>query len=1007
MQVKFRIPMKVMALFMCLFMTIGAFAQDITVKGHVKDVAGEDIIGATVRILGRDGGTVTDFEGNFVIKAQQGDKIQVSYVGYLVATVKAAPSVEVILQEDQKVLENVVVIGYGRAKKSDLTGSVTAIKPDEMNRGVVTNAQDLITGKIAGVNVTSAGGNPGAGATIRIRGGASLNASNDPLIVIDGLPMDNNGVKGLSNGLSMVNPNDIESFTVLKDASATAIYGSRASNGVIIITTKKGSKHGGMKVSYNGTMSLSVKQGLLDVMNGDEYRAFVTDLYGADSEQVAKLGAYNTDWQDQIYREAFSHDHNVTVTGNVKGQPFRLSVGGTMQEGIIKTSDFSRLTASANFSPSFFEDHLKVNANLKGMWAKNHFADGGVVGAAMGFDPTQPVRVAADHSMYNDYMTSFGGYYQWLGKNEFGDSTWPLAHNSLAQHNPVATLEYQDNSAISRSLIGNLELDYKLHCLPELRLHMNGGMDFSKGKQTNNIDPRSASNNYFGWHGVDEEEKYNLLFNAYAQYAKDIKNHSFDVMGGYEWQHFHIEGTNLGGGMYPSTHPTQAGQPYNYNETPWARESYLVSFFGRLNYTFMERYMITATMRADGSSKFNKDNRWGYFPSVALAWKINEETFLKDVKWISDLKLRLGYGITGQQEGIGEYSYFNSYVGNYEHAYYPIAGGPGITFRPDAYNPDLTWEKTTTYNAGIDFSILRGRFNTSLDFYHRKTKDLLQMVTVAAGSNFKNQVMSNVGTLENTGLEFTIGGKVIQSKDWTWDVNYNVTWNKNEITELTKGNREGYYIPVGGISVGTGNNIQAHAVGHPANSFYVYQQVYDEAGKPIENQFVDRNGDGQINDADRYFYKKPTPDVTMGLSSKLQYKNWDLGMTFRASLNNYVYNNVYSGGSNLSTNAVYSPSGFFSNYVKDYMDLNFQAIGNYYMSDYFVQNASFLKLDNITLGYTFDNLFKTLSGRVYTSVQNVLTITDYDGIDPEVAGGIDQNIYPRPLTFMVGLNLNF
>lgn len=986
-----------------MLMTVQAFAQAITVNGIVKDKTGETIIGANVLVKGTTNGTITDFDGMFTLQANKGDIIVISFIGYQSQELPAAEQMNVILADDTQILQDVVVIGYGTAKKDDLTGSVTAIKPDEMNRGLVTNAQDMMQGKIAGVSVVSDGGTPGGGSTIRIRGGSSLNASNNPLIVIDGFAMDDKGVQGLSNPLSMVNPNDIESFTVLKDASATAIYGSRASNGVIIITTKKGSKTGKVKVSYNGNVSLSNVKETLDVMDGNEYRQFIAGIYGEDSEQYSKLGSANTDWQDQIYRAAWSTDHNVTAAGNIKGAPFRVSVGYTNQNGIIKTSNFERYTGSFSIAPTFFDNHLKVNANLKGMIAKNRFADGGVVGAAATFDPTQPI--------YNndpDYVTSFGGYFQWTGENAFNDPSWPLSYNSLAQANPVATLEMQNNRAISKSLIGNIELDYKFHFLPEMNFHVNGGMDVSTGKQTNDIDPRSASNNYYGWHGVDKTDKYNLLLTSYLQYAKEIKNHNFSVMGGYEWQHFHRKGYNIGSGFYQSTNSdaSLAGQPYDPKDYEWANESYLVSFFGRANYTLMGKYMLTATVRADGSSKFNKDNRWGTFPSFAFAWRINEENFAKNWDWMSDWKLRLGWGITGQQEGISEYSYFASYVDNREHAYYPIIGDGSLS-RPNAYNKNLTWEKTTTYNAGFDFGFLNGRFTSSIDFYKRKTDDLLQNVAVAAGSNFKNVVTSNVGSLENTGIEFTVGGKVIQTKDFIWDLSYNVTWNDNEITSLSTGNQEGYYIPTGGISTGTGNTVQAHAVGYPANSFYVYQQVYDENGMPIENTFVDRNGDGIISDTDRYFYKKPAADVLMGLSSKMIWKKWDFSFTLRASLNNYVYNDVESNNSNLGKAAIYAQSGFFTNYAKPHLDKNFQGIGNYYMSDYFVQNASFLKCDNITLGYTFDNLFGKIGGRVYATVQNVFTITKYKGLDPEVSSGIDNNIYPRPMVSMLGLSLNF
>ncbi len=980
------------------------FAQGLTVKGTVSDETGAPIIGANVIVKGTTIGASTDHTGAFTLNTESGAVIEISYLGYKTVERAAMPELTVQLEPDALTLQDVVVIGYGSVKKDDLTGSVTAIKPDEMNRGLSTNAQDLLQGKVAGVSVISDGGAPGSGSTIRIRGGSSLTASNNPLIVIDGFAIDDKGVQGLSNPLSMVNPNDIETFTVLKDASATAIYGSRASNGVILITTKKGSRNGGLNVSYSGNFSVSTVNETLDVMNGDQFRSFVTDIYGEGSDQVAALGSANTDWQDEIYRTAYGTDHNVTLTGNTLNTPFRVSAGYTNQDGIINTSNFERYTVSANVAPTFFDDHLKVNINAKYMLANNRFADGGVVGAAATFDPTQ--------SVYNsnpDYVTSFGGYFQWTGANQYNDSAWPLAYNSLAMANPVATLALRDDTAESHSFIGNISVDYKFHWLPELSAHVSAGMDSSTGEQTTIIDPRSASNNYYGYNGFTQIEKTNESLNAYLQYSKEFSTQSLNVMAGYEWSHLYREGSSNGMGRYQTSNNDRelAGLPYNATSNKWAAESYLVSFFGRANYSLLDKYMLTATVRADGSSKFNENNRWGIFPSAAFAWKISNEEFLKSATWLSDLKLRVGWGMTGQQEGIGEYSYFNSYVANREFAFYPIIGDGSLS-RPNAYNDNLTWEKTTTYNAGLDMAFLKGRITSSVDFYKRETTDLLQAVGVAAGSNFSNVVTSNVGSLENIGVEWTIGGTVIKSKDFSWDLNYNLTWNDNEITSLTTGADNGYYISTGGISTGTGNNIQAHAVGHASNSFYVYQQVYDEAGKPIENTFVDRNGDGIISDGDRYFYKDPWADVTMGLSSKMIYKNFDFSFSLRASLNNYVYNDVASRNCNVSPAAVYSASGFFSNYGINNIEYGFQGVGNYFMSDMFVQNASFLKLDNVTLGYSFEKGgFLPFGGRVYVTAQNILTITDYEGIDPEVAYGIDNSIYPRPAVFIVGLNLNF
>lgn len=991
-----------------LFLSIGAFAQQIAVKGHVKDTTGEPVIGANVLVKGTTNGTITDFDGNFMLNVPKDAILSVSFVGYKSAEVKAASTVMVTLEDDSQVLDAVVVIGYGSVKKNDMTGSVTAIKPDKLNKGLITNAQDMMTGKIAGVSVISKGGAPGEGATIRIRGGSSLTAENDPLIVIDGLAMDNKGVKGLANPLSMVNPNDIESFTVLKDASATAIYGSRASNGVIIITTKKGQAGARPTISYDGNVSVSTVKSTVDVMDGDQFRSFIKDIWGEDSEAYSKLGNANTDWQKEIFRPAVSTDHNLTISGGLKNMPYRVSFGYTNQNGIVKTSKFERYTASVSLAPSFFEDHLKVNANLKGMIAKNRYADGSAVGSAVSFDPTQSVR---SDDPYHQYY--FDGYFQWnTDASSLNDDTWKRTFNSNAPGNPVALLEEKDDRAISKSLIGNLELDYKFHFLPDLHAHVNGGMDLSTGKQYTDVSPYSSTNNYYGSYGWEQKDKYNLSLNAYLQYSKDFTDkHRFDVMAGYEWQHFHDTSDQEYWGLYPLSNNVveNRGQRYNNTSSGSATESYLVSFFGRVNYTLLDRYLFTATVRQDGSSRFHKNNRWGLFPSFALGWKLKEEAFLKDVDVLSDLKLRLGYGITGQQNiNSGDYPYLAVYETNKDGAYYPILG-EGITYRPNAYNPDLKWEKTTTYNVGLDFGFLNNRINGAVDYYYRKTTDLLNSVFVSAGTNFKNKVLSNVGSLENSGIEFSINAKPIVTTDWTWDLGFNITYNKNEITKLTTGDSENYYVAAGD-NIGGGRDMKAmaHAVGHPASSFYVYQQVYDENGKPIENEFVDRNGDGTINGDDRYFYKKPTADVLMGLTSRLSYKSWDFSFSLRASLNNYVYNSVEAGGSDCNPTSVYS-FGALNNRPLMGVANNIQNLkDNTLLSDYFVQNASFMKCDNITLGYSFKKLFGApIGGRVYAAVQNVFTITKYKGLDPEVEKGLDNNIYPRPLTTLIGLSLNF
>ena len=1021
-QVKFRMPLRMLALICGLILSATAFAQQITVNGHVKDATGEDVIGATVRVVGTQTGTVTDFDGNFTIKANQGDQISVSFIGYQDAVVAAAPQVEVLLQDDAALsLNEVVVIGYGVAKKNDLTGSVTAIKPDEKNHGLITNAQEMMQGKIAGVNITSGGGTPGGGATIRIRGGSSLNASNDPLIVIDGLAMDNQGIKGAANPLTMVNPNDIESFTVLKDASATAIYGSRGSNGVIIITTKKGRKGMAPKVSYNGNVSYSVKKKTLDVLDADEYRSFIKSYYGADSEAASLLGNANTNWQDEIFHPAVSSDHNVTVQGGISNMPYRISVGYTDQNGILKTSNFQRTTASVTLNPSLLQDHLTFNINGKFMYAHNRYANGDAIGDATRMDPTQPIY--SSDPKYKNYH----GYWQWLDSGaSLKDENYTTMWNRNTVANPLSRLYEKNDRANSYDYMGNIEADYKIHGFEDLRLHANASGDWANGTQDTDYANWGPSNFYYGNSGYTYERKYNLTFSAYAQYYKDfLKTQHFDIMAGYEWSHTKYWGDSFYAGIYPkttnqvithddgTTEPA-AGKPYNGSTSIWKSESYLVSFFGRANYIAFDRYMITATVRRDGSSRFKE--HWATFPSVALGWKINEEAFLKNVKWMDELKLRLGWGKTGQQDGIGDYNYFATYNVNTTNVNgrYPLIGvnDSGLLYRPDAYNPDLKWETTTTWNAGLDWSLFNNRVSGSVDYYYRKTTDLINDASVSAGSNFRNMVRSNIGSLENRGIEASLTVRPVQTEDWQWEVTANFTYNKNKITELTG---ESSLVMTGGISSGTGNQCQAHSVGYPHNSFYVFQQVYDQNGLPLEGVYVDRNADGVINDSDRYFYKSPDAPYTAGLSSRLQFKNWDFGFGLRASFDNYVFWDKEAGYSNVSKR--YDSSfGYLQNVIPGAVQRNWSTY-DHALSDYFVHNASFLKCDNITLGYSFDNLFKGgnysgLSGRIYASATNVFTITKYEGIDPEVFPdkdhwGIDNNMYPRPFTVQVGLNLNF
>lgn len=1029
-QVKIKLPLRALTLAGGLLLTVSSFAQTNAIKGHVKDASGEPVMGATITVNGKAVG-ITDMDGNFSVDAAPGTNLTFTYLGMTPQTVKASKEMSITLQDDSKSLNEVVVIGYGVAKKSDLTGSVTAIKPDSKNKGVVVNAQDMLTGKVAGVNITSNDGTPGGGAKIRVRGGSSLNASNDPLIVIDGLAMDNDGVKGLSNLLSVVNPQDIESFSVLKDASATAIYGSRGSNGVIIITTKKGRKGQKPTVSYSGSVTISEKKNTIDVLNADEFRANVERLYGKDSEAYSALGTANTNWQDLIYRTAISHDHNITVSGAAKSLPYRVSVGYTDQQGIVKTSDFKRATASLNLNPSFFQDHLTLNLNAKGMYARTLYTDGSVVSSAVRMDPTQdPYNFTSEYhknqlrdkdgnSLLDQTLKNYGGYFQWSKKAEYGDNTWPFTFDSTTQMpNPLSLLDQGSQIAHSRSFIGSADIDYKVHGFEDLRLHATLGADISKGRQSQSFATSCTNALYYGSYGGEEILKRNLSLSAYAQYYKDFnKIHHFDIMAGYEWQHFWRSKNNDYVGYYPETNNDASLAGTERPHTPYSEksESYLVSFFGRANYTLLDRYFLTATVRDDGSSRFKE--HWAWFPSFAFAWKANEEAFLKNADWLSDLKLRLGYGKTGQQAGsIGDYEWIPSYaISTGTNGFYPVTG-TGELYRPNNYRPDLKWETTTTYNVGLDWGIMDQRLSGSVDWYYRKTTDLLNYAPLPSMAGYKNQAWQNIGSLKNTGVEAAITWRAIQTKDWFWTMTYNFTYNKNEITDLNGVSENGAPVVNTNIKVGDGSGayLQANQVGYAMNSYYVYQQVYDKNGKPIENCVVDRNGDGKINESDKYLYKSPAAPVTMGFSSRLEYKNWDFGFSLRASLGNYVYNNVEQGMSNMNTGEWFSNSlKYFSNRLKSTVERNWQTYEiTSKLSDYYVKNASFLKCDNITLGYSFNNLFKSsgwhgLSGRAYATASNVFTITNYDGLDPEVGDGNDNNLYPRPFSVVVGLSLNF
>ena len=982
-QVNIQFPLRMLGLLLGLFLSVGAFAQ-IDVKGHVKDATGEPIIGATVRVDGTQTATITDFDGNFVVKANQGATLSISYVGYVTAQVKAAPNVTVILKDDQTVLQDVVVIGYGTVRKSDATGSVMSVEADQLNKGLATSPADLLQGKTPGVQITTESGAPGASSKIRIRGGSSLSASNDPLIVIDGLPISSTEISG-GDVLNTINPNDIESFSILKDASATAIYGSRASNGVILITTKKGKAGSKPRINIDMTGSFKTVAKKVDVLSASAFHDFFMANFPDNEAAVAALGNANTNWQDQIYQTAFAEEINASVAGGVSAKessfkmPYRVSAGFLNNSGTLKTTGMTRGTAGFNLTPTLFNDRLTINLNAKGVFTHNSFADEGAIGSAVQYDPLKPVTNAD------------GSYYRWESNG---------APNTMSTLNPVAQLNQQNKDSYVRRFVGNAQFDYKFKFLEGLRANLNLGLDYSTTTGWN-ITEQYSEVSYHNKveNGTGSWEKYtqtrrDKTLEFYLAYAKELKSirSRFDVLAGYSWQHFYNEKTD------EKVANDGSNAEYPVSEPLFKTESFLVSFYGRLNYSLMDRYLLTFTLRDDGTSRF-QNHKWGLFPSAALAWRISEEPFMKNAEWLSNLKLRLGYGITGQQNiNQGDYPSIPTYHTNQAGSLYQFGNTVITPITPKGYAAQIKWEETTTYNIGLDFGFARNRINGSIDVYQRKTKDLLNKVPVAAGTNLTNYLLMNVGDLENKGIEGAINVVPIEKKDLRWEIGFNIAYNKNKITRLTASDDPSYPgVETGGISGGVGNNVQIHKVGNPVSSFYVFQQVYDEDGKPLEGVYVDRNHDGQITDDDRYVYYKPDADVNLGLNTELSYKKWTLSASLRSSLGNYVYNNV---ASDAEMKADMWTNNFIRNLVATAPFSNFNQAQ--YKSDYYVQNASFLKLDKVTLAYNIADWI-----RINFTCQNIFTITNYKGVDPEVANGIDNNMYPRSRNFILGASFNF
>ena len=977
--------------------SIVANSQQKTVSGTVLDDLGRPLSGVTVSVKGKTVASTTNEAGVFSISATAEDILIFSSVGFQTTEQKVgeSASLSIKLKTSSVNLNEVIVVGYGTVRKKDLTGAVATVTAKDFQKGQITTPEQLIAGKVAGVSVISNGGRPGSGSTIRIRGGSSLRASNDPLIVIDGIPVENTSIPGSPNALGFINPNDIESFTILKDASAAAIYGTRAANGVVLITTKKGSG-GKLRVNFTTNLSVSNISNKVDVLNADEFRAIVNDK--GTAAQKAMLGTANTDWQDEVYQTGIGTDNLLSLSGGINQLPYRFSLGYTNQEGILLTDKLERLSASIVLSPVFFDNHLKIDLNLKGSLQKNRFANQDpAIGGAVSFDPTQPV--------YSDKSgPRFGGFFEWL------DPTSSTGLVNLVGRNPVGLLLQRDAVGEPQRLIGSVQADYKFHFLPELRVNVNLGYDLANGKGTTYV-PDSAASDYAaggvgGQNNQYKQNRTNTVFDIYLNYNNYFEDISsrFDVTAGYSYNNFltkvyNFASYNAQGVKYPNSDPAF---PYNKPEHT------LLSYFARLNYTFKEKYLLTATFRRDGSSRFGPDHKWGTFPSVALAWKIKNEDFLSSSLTVSDLKLRFGYGVTGQQDGINDYDFLSFYALSAPNATYQFGNSYFQMYRPGPFNPNIKWEETETTNIALDYGFLNNRIMGSIDFYIKKTSDLLNLIPQPAGTNFDAFFIANVGSMENKGVEFSINAIPVQNDNFTWDAGFNITYNKNRITNLTVIPKDPTYrgIITGGIAGGIGGGFaQVQQVGYSRNTFNLYKQVYDANGNPVENVFVDLNSDGIINQDDLNKSESAVPDVFMGFSSNFRYKKWSAGFVLRSSFGNYVYNNVYSNTGNL--NQILG-SAVIYNASSNYLETRFAGNSNNLLSDYYIENASFLKMDNFTLAYDCGRIFSKKGNlRITGTVQNVFVVTDYKGLDPEVSSGIDNTLYPRPRIFTLGASIDF
>jgi iron complex outermembrane receptor protein len=991
-------------LFLFLILPFAAFAQ--TLSGVVLDAASnQPLPGVNVIVRGANKSTTTDFDGKFQLGGlNNGDLVQFSFIGYTAQEVKYSgqKSVSISLVEEANQLQEVVVqVGYGGVKKKDLTGSVTQLSSKDFNKGANVTTENLLAGRVAGLTINTGGGAPGSGSQIRIRGGSSLSASNNPLIVIDGLPITEGQNVGSTSILASINPNDIESFNVLKDASASAIYGARAANGVIIITTKRGGKK--LTIDYNFQYGSGRVMNTVDIMNSQQYINFIQQnqpsrfselgiinpniIDNPSTPQNESQQIYNTNWQKAIYRRTDFVDNNLSLRGQLFNIiPAKLTINNTYQEGLRLTNEFTRNNVSVALNPRFFNDHLKFNVSALYSNERNRFADG-VEGTAIRFDPTKPV--------YNPYSNNFNGFYEYENPSD------PSGLAAQSPRNPVAQLLQTNDRGVNNRFLGNFEVDYKFHFFPELRAVLNVGFDESNGvrrinKGTTGIGSSEVLNNSFiGTNIEDEDTRRNKLLDAYFVYNKKFGNTSVEATAGYSYQKFEYNGYRSGNRNNPAAVESFPANP----------DEVLIGYFARTNINYNDKYLLTLAMRRDGTSRFSEENRWGNYPSAAFAWKLKED-FFENNKTISDLKLRLGWGISGQQNiPVGDF-YLPRYSTGLLNSQYSFGGESLTVGVPQSYNPNIKWEETTSYNCGLDYGLFNGRLSGAFDVFYKLTDDLYFAETpYADGSNFGNQGPANGGSFSTKGIEFNLNADVVRGDNFNWNINFNATTFERRIESLPADQVEQF---IGSSGAGTGGTSQIRRVGFTPDSFFVYKQLYNLDGSPIDGAFADLNGDGVVNQSDRYLYKNPDPDAVFGFSSNMNYKNFDFSFFLRASVGNRILNQINS--TRAYSSFAFANDGQLSNIPVSFNDTQFAiANGQTVLSDLYVENGSFLRMDNITLGYTFPEwLDGKASLRLFTGVQNAFIITEYSGLDPEINNeGRDNTIYPRQRQFLFGANLKF